>query len=436
MRAAAGQADAPDGDRHGTARRRHMPAKRRRGPEWLHPGWSWTVGRAWVITALSASVTLILGAVLGALPALLAGNWSDPQTRLQTWVLAGFSAASLAAAVTAIVLYRKRRWVLHRNGTAYIIQELASGWDRQDEKVFLDSAGRYFAHVLKVPGPGQLGRSWEWPLEAGAQHWDGKVDELARAFQALRSADDPATPNGILMWASWAVSVAFGMRVTAADRDLVLDVWQRPSRGRTGDTGTPLGLQRPHRFGYAEPVPLAELLPESAPSEHTWRARLTLTQRSPNAHFKAGQRVSVLLIRLGSQGWGPLPEVGVEARSLHLEIDDAAGVTPHRSRITIYELRCLPPPGGLFPWHAIPSLVAASADWIERKSAELGGHTLLLGTTMLPETALGLGIVAGHARRTRWPENLWPLVYSPKMDVLVVPDLNLGRAGLRDQDGD
>jgi hypothetical protein len=79
--------------------------------------------------------------------------------------------------------------------------------------------------------------------------------------------------------------------------------------------------------------------------------------------------------------------------------------------------------------------VGASADWIERKSAELGGHTLLLGTTMLPETALGLGIVAGRARSTRWPENLWPLVYSPEMDPLVVPDLNLGRAGLRDRDG-
>src|ERR1700722_12773032 len=77
-------------------------ARRRRGPDWLHPGWSWTVGRAWVITALSASVTLVLGAVLSALPALLTGSWSDPQTRGQTWVLLGFIVASLAAAVTAI----------------------------------------------------------------------------------------------------------------------------------------------------------------------------------------------------------------------------------------------------------------------------------------------------------------------------------------------
>jgi hypothetical protein len=138
-----------------------------------------------------------------------------------------------------------------------------------------------------------------------------------------------------------------------------------------------------------------------------------------------------------SQKWGPLPEAGAEGHSLHLEIDDAAGITPHRpSRVTIHELRCLPPPGGLFPWHAVPSLVAASADWIESKSAELAGHTLLLGTTMPPETALGLGIVAGHAARTRWPDSMWPLVYRPATDSLVLPDLNLGRAGLRDRDGD
>jgi hypothetical protein len=141
-------------------------------------------------------------------------------------------------------------------------------------------------------------------------------------------------------------------------------------------------------------------------------------------------------VRLGSQRWGPLPGAGTEAPSLHLNIDDAAGVISHRSlRITIHELRCLPSPGGLFPWSAIPSLVAASADWIERKSAELPGHTLLLGTIMPPETALGLGIIAGQTRSTGWPENLWPLIYRRDKDSLVIPDLNLGRAALRDPDG-
>jgi hypothetical protein len=37
---------------------------------------------------------------------------------------------------------------------------------------------------------------------------------------------------------------------------------------------------------------------------------------------------------------------------------------------------------------AIPSLVTASADWIERKSAEFADHTVLLGTTMPPEAAI------------------------------------------------
>jgi len=414
-----------------------LPSKRRRDTGWLHPTWSWTIGRAWVITALSASVTLILGAVLGALPALLAGSWRDAQTRDQTWVLIGFTAASLAAAVTAIVLHRKRRWVLQENGTAYVIRELVNDWDRQDEKVFLDSAGRYFARVIEVPGPGRLGRPWDWPLGPGARRWDGKIDELARSFQALRSVDDPGTPNGILMWASWAIAVAFGMRVTAADRDLVLDVWQRPSHGRAGDVETVIGAQRPHRFGYAKPVPLADLLPDSIPQKITWRAKLTTTQRDADADRVSDHRVSVLLLRLGQQRWGPLPEVGTESesdRALHLEIGDAAGVTPIRSsHITIHELRCLPPPGGQFPWHAIPSLAAASADWIEQKSAELAGHTLLLGTTMLPETALGLGIAVGRAQRTRWPEEIWPLVYRTATDSLVVPHLNLGTAALRDQ---
>ena len=108
MSAAAGRTDDLDRDRHGNASGRKVMLTRR-GPDWLHPGWSWTVGRAWVITALSASVTLILGAALGALPALIAGSWSDPQTRLQAWVLIGFTAAGLVAASIAVASFGPRR---------------------------------------------------------------------------------------------------------------------------------------------------------------------------------------------------------------------------------------------------------------------------------------------------------------------------------------
>jgi hypothetical protein len=409
---------------------------RRRGPDWLHPGWSWTVGRVWVISALSASVTLILGAVLGALPAVFAGTWRDPQTRDQTWVLIGLTSVGLAAGATATVIHRKRSWVLQQNGTAYVIRELASDWDRQSEKTFLDSADRYFARVIRVPGPGQLGRSWDWPLGAGAQQWDEKLDELARAFQALRTADDPGTPNGILMWAPWPVAVAFGFRVSVADRDLVLDVWQRPGHGRAGDVQSLIGTQRPHRFTHAEPMPSTPPL-GSAFSELTWRARLAAAPQGAHwAGDEGRRRVTVLLLRLGFQQWGPLPAIGPDPEPTHtlrLELSDAAGVIPTRpSRITIHELRCLPPPGGQFPWHAIPSLVTVAADWIERKSVELADHTLLLGAIMPPEAAIGLGITAGHPQRTRWPRNMWPLVYRTATDSLVVPYLNLGTAALRD----
>jgi hypothetical protein len=415
----------------------------RRGPAWLHPGWSWTVGRAWLITALTASVTLILGAVLGALPALLAGSWHDPQTRDQTWVLIGFAAVSLLAAATALVLYRKRRWVLRQNGTAYLIQEQAALWDGQDETPFLDSAGRYFARVVKVPGPGRLGRPWAWPLDADAARWDSKVTDLAHSFLALALDDNQDahtnTPDGLFVWAWWAVAAAFGMRVTAAQRSLILDIWQRPSHARAGHVEPITRHQRPHRFGYTAPASLAELLPESAPREYTWTAELRTNHLVPAASPLAPHRISVLLLRLGRERWGPLPEVQLESQaapSPHLDLRDAAGLLPGQSPdVTIHELRCLPPQDGQFPWEAVPSLVEACADWIELKTAELEGDTLLLGTTMLPETALGLGIVAGQVQRTGWPENLWPLVYHRDANALVIPRLNLGTAALRDPDG-
>jgi hypothetical protein len=74
--------------------------------------------------------------------------------------------------------------VLHQNGTAYVVQELASDWARQDEKIFLESAGRYFARVVKVPGPGQLGRPWDWPLDSGARY-SGPTDLCRMAASRL-----------------------------------------------------------------------------------------------------------------------------------------------------------------------------------------------------------------------------------------------------------
>jgi hypothetical protein len=74
----------------------------------------------------------------------------------------------------------------------------------------------------------------DWPLGDGAGRWDGKVVELARAFQVLHSDDNPATPNGMFIWAWWPVTLVLCARLTATDRGLALDVWQRPTRGRPG----------------------------------------------------------------------------------------------------------------------------------------------------------------------------------------------------------
>ena len=263
-----------------------MSATRRRGPAWLHPGWSWTVGRAWVITALSASVTLILGAVLGALPALLAGSWHDAQTRDQTWILIGFAAVSVAAAATAIRAVPQAPLGAHAR-TALPTSSRNSrptGPARTKRHSWTPPAATSPASS-RCPGPGQLGRSWDWPLDDRGQRWDAKVTELARSFQALHRDDDPATPNGMLMWAWWAVAAAFGMRVTAADRDLVLDVWQRPSHARAGDVDTrSSGPSARTGSDPADPVPLAQILPESAPQ------RIHLARQAHHHPAAAGAR--------------------------------------------------------------------------------------------------------------------------------------------------
>jgi hypothetical protein len=59
-------------------------------------------------------------------------------------------------------------------------------------------------------------------------------------------------------------------------------------------------------------------------------------------------------------------------------------------------------------WDDFAALVIVCADWIERKVAELAGHTLLLGTAVPAEVALGIGIRAGRANRAGWPAHLCP----------------------------
>ncbi len=410
---------------------------------WRHPGWAWTAGRDWIITSGFAVATLLIGAALGGIPVVVAGSWHDAQTRDQAWAFLGLGAAGLAVLICTEVVRRGRGRMLRRHGTAYIIQEEAREWSRDESRDFLASAQRQFARIIRVPGPGKLGAAWDWPLGDGAQRWDSKVAELALSFQALHSDDDPATPNGVFMWAWWPVAVAFGAQAATADRGLVLDIWQRPSRGRAGHLEPAPWSQRPHRFGSdGTPPSLGEILPESAPREFTWPAQVTATprERHPRSGPVRPPRLSVLLLRLGNQSWGPIPEVPATpdpARPVKLALDDAAGLGTGQASLTdIHELRSIPPASETpFPWRAFPSLVAEVTAWIRRKAAELEGQTLLLGTVMPPEAALALGIEAAQVSQAGWPAHLWPIVYQKSKEALIVPRLDLGTTLLTSQIG-
>jgi hypothetical protein len=402
-----------------------------------HPGWSWTVGRDWLIPGAVAVATLFLGAGLGGVPALVAGTWHDPQTRIAAWAAAALGIVGLLAVLATWLIWRGRNRILSSNGTAYIIQETAHGWSADDSRAFIISAKRQFARMITVPGPGTPESPWGWSLDEDAQDWDSKVTELVHAFQALRSDDDPVTPKGIFMWAWAPVAIAFGARVTAADRGLTLDVWQRPSRGRAGDVENIEWSQRPHQFGRGQrPQAITKVLPGSAVGEYRWSTHLSTTSpaaasTAPRDAVGSDDVPVILLVRLGKQSWGPLPEAPAEpnpATTLTMELEDQARLTPSGTFDTdIYELRVLPPDGDrLFPWAAYPALVSKAATWIRKRASDMERHPVLVGAIMPPEIALGLGIDAARPTEQVWPGRLWPIILRPSSGTFVLPRLNLG----------
>jgi hypothetical protein len=410
---------------------------------WRHPGWSWAVGRDWLIPSGVATATLLIGAALAGIPVLVSGNWHDPGTQDQAWAFLGLGLAGFAVLTLTAVVHGGRERLLNRNGTAYIIQEEAREWSHDESRGFLASAERQFARVIRVPGPGRLAGPWDWPLSDGAQYWDGKLTELVRSFQALHYDDDPNTPNGIFLWAWWPVSLALGMRVSAADRGLVLNIWQRPSRGRAGRLMPAPWAQRPHRFVHsATAASAAALAPECAPRELTWPARLTIIQRHTRNAFgaAASSKVTVMLIRLGRQEWGPIPATPAEpspGKIIPLTMEDAAGLRVAGTfTCNIHEFRLTPASGeSFFSWPTFPSLVQMASAWLRRKAADAKDHTVLLGTVMPPETAVGLGIDAGQVDQSGWPAQLWPVVYAKSSGTMIVPNLNLGTTALAREPG-
>jgi hypothetical protein len=410
----------------------------------LHPGWSWTVRYPRVIPSGYAVGSLCLGLGLSVVVVLVTGGLHSGQVRRLVWLLFfGFGLAIVVLGVSEIAR-RGRNRMLSRNGTAYIITERARDWQRDEPDDFYAQVPRHFARVVQVPGPGLIGPSWDWPLDQDARCWDARVTELARSFRTLNLAvKEPGTPDGIFMTAWWPVALAFGQRVTAADRSLDLQVWQRPSHARAGAVQPDIWSQRPHRFdGSVNP---ADLAPAGlTPQEFTHQAGLTLDIPSRAVAPPEDRAVSLLLVRFGFQAWGPLPSLGQAAEAgkapeagepLHLELQDAAGIVPKAaSRILIHEFRCVPRGGApRFEWSEYPFLAASATTWIKRKARTLGDHSLLFAAVVPNEVGLGIGICVGsEAGRDGWPGHMWPLIFRKPGSPFVVPRLELGAAALRE----
>jgi hypothetical protein len=403
---------------------------------WRHPGWAWTVRYGGAITAGWGAVTLLFGGALGGVYSLTTADLDTTGAWVQLWLTIGLAVVAAGIATACLVVMRGGDRMRAQNGTAYILKEEARGWDQDDASRFLAETRRQFARVITVPGPAALDKGWDWALD-DAGRWDGRVNSLAVAFRALHADDDPASPNGLFMWAWWSVALAFGLRVTAAERGLSLDVWQRPSFGRTSQQAPVPWASRPHAFGSSGDASgssaEASGLP-ARPVEVQWPVRLTVSPgRSPTA--VASRDAALLLIRVGHQAWGSIPDARVtpspepgKRYDLHVR-DAAAACIDGQSEVVLHELRYDVPSVASVPWSEFPALVAACADWLTRQAASLAGRTLLLGAVIPPEVALGLGIRAGQASRGGWPSHLWPLMHS-QADGLVVPRLNLGTASV------
>lgn len=391
--------------------------------------------------AIAASAaSLVLGFGLNAAGTVITGGLSAaPGHRAQWQMWAGIIVAAVIYLATLIAWWGKNA-MLRRNGTAFVVKERARDWDLDEPADFYAQVGRRFARVITVPGPEALGSGWDWPLDADARHWEERLAQLVRSFQTVYIAQQADRRNelgatGIFVTAYAPVALALGYRLQSGDRQLGLDVWQRPSHGGAGKIEPDIWSQRGHRFG--ESLAAAALATE----ERVWDAELTVdrTGAAIGHDVAGGGPVSTLLVRYGRGPWGGaeggLPATGAEPLDLEpvpVTLHDMAGAIPRRGTfpVQLHELRCTPS-GRAFAWDDFPFLVEKAVTWIQAKTAELHGHTLLLGTAMPNEVALGIGLTAGRESCVGWPKTLWPVVYRKPAETLIVPRLDLGSNGVR-----
>lgn len=378
------------------------------------------------LTAIWFAVfTALIGAVLGGLADLIAGDSATQDFAIRLWVTLGLAAGSLWALASGWRSWRTRDRLLSQRGKVYVVDSPAATWTPDEKRAFLAAAESEFVDIVYVPGPTGL-TSWRWPHAAGAERWSDAVDDLVLSFRSVWANGDNATPNSVICWSWYAVAMAWSARLSSAERNVKLSVRQRPSTGREGRIELPPWDQRVHTFEAGSPSQRRGL---TCPVRAA-KVRVTRPDAADITHGDSWDGpVRILLVRATPQEWqGLTPDD--DDTSVELHIENRSGQLLGSGGVAeLHEWRCLLPERRKHPWDAYPDLVSEIADWI----AASADHTALnfLGMLVPQEIGLGLGINVARRPDTAWPSHLWPIIKPSPTLGLMVPGLDLGWASLR-----
>ncbi|WP_166355279.1 hypothetical protein [Phytoactinopolyspora limicola] len=370
--------------------------------------------------------TISLGGAISFLPGIITSDASSHNFLVEVGVGSALLALAVSAIFVGVRLWFRRRRLLDSRGTAYIVNESAKTWTYEEKRNFSTRIQTEFAHIIRVPGPDELGSNWKWPLDENAHKWSGKVDELVYAFWAVQYNDNQRTRNSLFIWAWWSVSLAFTLRAISGRRGLVLGIRRRPSEGRAGRLD-PEAWREPPKSFTIDPS-----LPDVGAPGAIWKATANFGSDDPTAKNAASPKpATLLLVRMSPGAWGPIPP-GDEtpAQPIHLTLRDAGGNTGLTGTVDLEfrEWRAFPDTRH-HAWENYEPLAQSAARWISAVWRERGG-VVLLGMVAMPEAVAGIGILATQMGES-WPEHLWPVMWNGHGGPMVIPDLDLGRSATR-----
>ena len=250
--------------------------------------------------------------------------------------------------------------------------------------------------------------------------------------------------------------MAFGARASARDRNIPLQVRQRPSNAG-GRLRRPTLADEAHDFLDTDNVrPLRLVAPSLVAAHLPGEVTVTVRPLGEPDRDHGGQRragghrppvrdnphsLLLLVVRITHGPLGPL-DLDID-RTAPFALEVAVSLAgqllppgpPQRIPVAEWRLAALgADPGqapGELPWAAFPSAAAEIAGWVAEQAAAHQAEVVLLATRMPQELGVGLGIQArqrswDHAAGPRWPERVYPAIYAGDDRRLIVPALRLG----------